>query len=90
MVNKHFPNLNNFYTTQFFPIPAVSKNFIVVQDFMKDMKDSGYEGYLSTVMLEGYIGAKILVETLIKAGPDLTRDKFVKTLVEKMSSTLAA
>ncbi len=72
---------NNFYATTIFPIPSRAKNLQVMREFIEDMKSTNIkESELTTIMFEGYIGARILVETLKNAGADLTHNKLKDTL----------
>lgn len=51
----------------------------VVSEYTKALKAAGTaEANFSS--LEGYIAAKVFVEGLVRAGPDLTRDKFIRAL----------
>jgi ABC-type branched-subunit amino acid transport system substrate-binding protein len=63
---------------QIVPSPA-DRSFGVVRDYQDLLKknslpDGGYSG------MEGYIGARVLVEALKRAGKEPTRDKLIATL----------
>jgi len=63
---------------QIVPSPA-DRSFGVVRDYQELLKknslpDGGYSG------MEGYIGARVLVEALKRAGKEPTRDKLIATL----------
>lgn len=66
---------NGTYVSQIMPSPLHSR-LPLVQQYRKDLAPRDY-GYTS---LEGYVNAAFLVELLTKAGPSLTREKFISTI----------
>ncbi|WP_019141504.1 ABC transporter substrate-binding protein [Noviherbaspirillum massiliense] len=64
--------------SQVVPFPWRQANPIV-NEYTKAMKKAGIDN-LNFSSLEGFIAAKVFVEGLRRAGPDLTRDKFIKAL----------
>ncbi len=81
--------LNNFFSTSPFPIPSSPSKAKVLQTFFVDAKKAGYDkNQLSSLMFEGYIGAKLFVETLKSTGPKLTQKKFMETLENTKNLTI--
>jgi ABC-type branched-subunit amino acid transport system substrate-binding protein len=64
--------------SQVVPFPWGTSNPLVAE-YATVMRKAGYES-LNFSSLEGYIAAKVLVEGLRRAGPDLTREKFISAL----------
>ncbi len=69
---------------QVMPFPY-SSAFHVVTEYLTALKKYGHGTKPSYTSLEEYIGAKVLVEALRRAGPNPTREKVYRTL-ESMNS----
>ena len=54
-------------------LPGVDEYITLLSKYYPDSKPS-------FVGLEGYINARVLVEGLKKAGPDITREKFIEAI----------
>lgn len=71
------PNVNGVVISQVSPYPfAVTTP--IASEFLKAIK--GREMSASYAAIEGFIGAKVLVEGLRRAGPQPTREKLIKGL----------
>lgn len=57
-----------------------AQNTPLSREYTKTMKKIAPDAIVSYTSLEGYIGAKVLVEGLRRAGPQPTREKFVQAL----------
>ena len=66
--------------TQVVPPPAPSEKLWGVQEYLDRLKHYYPDDEPNFVGLEGYINAKVLVEGLRRAGPDLTREKFIRAI----------
>lgn len=64
--------------SQVVPFPWKPSNPIVAE-YTRELKKAG-KGEPNFSSLEGYIAAKVFVEGLRRAGPDLSRDKFIAAL----------
>lgn len=64
--------------SQVVPFPW-RQSSLVVGEYNRALKKAG-NAEPNFTSLEGYIAAKVFVEGLRRAGPDLTRDKFIKAL----------
>lgn len=64
--------------SQVVPFPWTTANPLV-NEYAAVMRKAGYE-QLNFSSFEGYIAAKVFVEGLRRAGPELTRDKFISAL----------
>ena len=64
--------------SQVFPYER-SVNYLLVKE-ARDLMKTANAGALSPQMLEGYAGAKVLVEGLRRAGPNPTREKLLAAL----------
>ena len=63
---------------QVVPLPN-SATFPIVSEYQKAMAQAGTKN-LSHASLEGFIAAKVLVEGLRRAGPRLTRERFIEAM----------
>jgi branched-chain amino acid transport system substrate-binding protein len=70
--------------TQVMPSPH-DTSLALVRQYQRDMKSAG-RSELDYTDLEGYVDAVVFVEVLKKAGPDLTRESFVKA-AESLNAT---
>ena len=64
--------------TQVVPLPT-SATLPIVSEYQKAMVQAGIKTF-SHASLEGYVCAKVVVEALRKAGPKLTRERFVAAM----------
>jgi ABC-type branched-subunit amino acid transport system substrate-binding protein len=60
--------------------PPTKRALTVVQEYQHDIELQTGEKQHSFTSLEGYIGAKVLVEALKRAGPKPTREAFMQAL----------
>ena len=65
--------------TQFVPSPR-AEWFPVVKEFRDSFSRHYPDDSVNYVALEGYLNAKVLVHGLERAGPDLTRARFIEAL----------
>jgi branched-chain amino acid transport system substrate-binding protein len=80
LIHEAGKDANGLIVTQIVPNPSDS-SLPIVKEFLSDMKAAGHLPDL--VSLEGYLGAKVMVEALKKTSP-LTREALLSTL-EKFS-----
>ncbi|MGQ5523057.1 ABC transporter substrate-binding protein [Chitinimonas sp. PSY-7] len=78
LVNELKNDARGVIVTQVVPSPY-SAIKIVAQEYKKTMKAAGITS-VDYPSMEGYIGARVLVEGLKRAGRELTRDKLVNAL----------
>lgn len=64
--------------TELLPLPGIT-SLPLLEDFKKDVPDLK-DPALASRGFFGYVGARLFVEALKKAGPDLTRDKLTAAL----------
>jgi branched-chain amino acid transport system substrate-binding protein len=69
----------NVLMSQIVPNPYASK-LALVGEFRDTLKKAGQEKYFGYNAFEAYIGARILIEALRRAGPELTRTKFISAM----------
>ncbi len=67
--------------TQTVPYPY-SRKYPIANEYVSLMKDAP-EGSLGFTGMEGFIGAKVLVEALTRAGPNPTREGFISAMTAK-------
>lgn len=70
---------NGIGVTQVVPFPWDGR-IPVVRDYQRAMRQTNPDARFSHLSLEGYIAARVVVEALRRAGPQLTRASFVKGL----------
>jgi branched-chain amino acid transport system substrate-binding protein len=85
MVKELGPLAEGQVFAQVVPLPT-KRGVRIVKDYQRDYRAKFPDAQLSFTSLEGYIGARVLVEGLKRAGPNPTRDKLVKAL-ETLSQT---
>jgi len=77
------PNGDGVMVTQVVPPPTVTPGTIPlpgVKEYIALLNASYPRKKPSFVGLEGYLNARILVEGIKRAGPDITREKFIKAI----------
>lgn len=67
------------------PYPRKANSLPIIQDLFKDAKAAGLDADGNGYMMEGYLNAKVFVEALKKAGPNLTRDS-LRSALESMNN----
>ncbi len=77
------PNGDGVMVTQVVPPPTVAPGTTPlpgVKEYIRLLNTSYPRRKPSFVGLEGYLNARILVEGIKRAGPDITREKFIKAI----------
>ncbi len=70
---------NGIGVTQVVPFPWDGR-IPVVRDYQRAMRRTSPDARLGHLSLEGYVAARVVVEGLRRAGPELTRARFVRAL----------
>lgn len=79
LIRSSLANANGVIISQAMPLPTDIGNRSVRQ-YLADMKKYAPNEQISHLTLEGYLGARVLYEGMVNAGPKLTRASLVSSL----------